>query len=481
MIFNLTRPKSKLPNSYFWTWDQSTNWVLDDPGIVNFGSSNKNLKKPETFIEDYKRLTDMAQSLGIKGIVIWGFLRDSHGGVEYAKKIASYAKSKGVSIMPGIGTTHYGGFYYEGNHKFNISTFLKQNPEAMAVTSKDPGAKRSTNSICPSSPLFEEWINEGFDWLFSEFDIGGCNIENGDFFSCYCDKCQAHKENWPKTDPTFFRSQAMCYEPALNAAKNIVKENEDLLITWATYCGFIPKKLKDDSDKPNSYIQNMGTERPEMFNRLSYEGIAQWTLTKMVREKEISLMDFFDNRKPENIYDNPSWGKGITPPSKRSVGFIHQGSQWDYVPWKNKSTRYGLVLGRIKETCLRAYESGLEGVSIHGEVTSRHIPAALNYLAFSHFTHWPEDTLREFGQKTLGEVFNNPKEGEDFVEILALWEAGKVDEQLKKRIKERYDAAYSIIVPYSKDVSESKHTKFFFWNWLYRLLSGFHDIVEPFY
>ena len=174
-------------------------------------------------------------------------------------------------------------------------------------------------------------------------------------------------------------------------------------------------------------------------------------------------------------------GKGITPPSKRSTGFVHQGSQWDYSPWETKSTRYGLILGRIKEACLRAYESGLEGVSIHGEVTARHIPAALNYLAFSHFTHWPEDTLREFGQKTLGEVFNDPKEGEDYVEILALWQENLVDEELKKRVKERYDAAYSIIVPYSEDASDFAHTKFFFWNWLYRLLSGFHDIVEPFY
>jgi len=481
MIFNLTRPASKLPNSYFWTWDQSTNWVLDDPGMVNFGCWNKYLKKPETYVEDYKRLTDMAQSLGIKGIVIWGFLRDSHGGIEYAKRVASYAKSKGVSIMPGVGTTHYGGIYHQGDHKYNINTFLSKNPDAGAVTSKEPNAKVATHSVCPSHPLFKEWIAEGMNWLFKEFDIGGCNIENGDFFSCYCDKCQSHKENWPKSDPNFFRYQAMCYESALDTAKSIVEKNNDLLITWATYCGFIPEKLKDERDKPESFNINMGTSRPEMFNRLSYEGIAQWTLTRMVREKEISLMDFLDTEKPEKIYDNPSWQKGITPPSKRSTGFVHQGSQWDYSPWETKSTRYGLILGRIKEACLRAYESGLEGVSIHGEVTSRHIPAALNYLAFSHFTHWPYDTLRQFGQKTLGEVFNDPKEGEDYVEILALWEADKVDEDLKKRIKERYDAAYSVIFPCSEDATDSKLTRFFFWNWLYKLLSGFHDIVEPFY
>src|SRR5688572_26746039 len=83
--WKLERPASALPSSYFWTWDHSTNWVLDDPGIQNTGCYNKYYKQLGTFIEDYKRLTDMASGIGIKGIVIWGFLRDSHGGVESAK------------------------------------------------------------------------------------------------------------------------------------------------------------------------------------------------------------------------------------------------------------------------------------------------------------------------------------------------------------------------------------------------------------
>ena len=37
MLFELKRPKPALPNSYFWTWDHSTNWILDNPGVVNFG------------------------------------------------------------------------------------------------------------------------------------------------------------------------------------------------------------------------------------------------------------------------------------------------------------------------------------------------------------------------------------------------------------------------------------------------------------
>ena len=186
--------------------------------------------------------------------------------------------------MPGVGTTHYGGVYHQGDNKYNISTFLHANPECGAVVSKEPGAKRASHAICPSNPLFKEWISEGVNWLFREFDIGGCNFENGDFFSCYCDKCQVQKENWPKSDPNFFRYQAMCYQSALDTAKSIFESNNDLLITWATYCGFIPEKLTIEKDKPESFVTKMGTNRPEMFNRLSYEGVAQLTLTRMLRE-----------------------------------------------------------------------------------------------------------------------------------------------------------------------------------------------------
>ena len=67
-IWQLDRPKPALPNSYFWTWDHSTNWMWDDPGMLNFGCNNRYLKRSETFVEDYRRLTDLAAGLGVKGI-----------------------------------------------------------------------------------------------------------------------------------------------------------------------------------------------------------------------------------------------------------------------------------------------------------------------------------------------------------------------------------------------------------------------------
>ena len=135
-----------MPSSYFWTWDHSCNWVLDDPGIWTSGCANRYLKRPETFIEDYRQLTDLAAGLGIKGIAIWGFLRDAHGGVEYAKRVADYAASNGVAILPGVGSRGTAGLITKGN---------------TSTTSKPSCGKTRRPGRCPPSlvvtPRCQAW------------------------------------------------------------------------------------------------------------------------------------------------------------------------------------------------------------------------------------------------------------------------------------------------------------------------------------
>jgi len=150
----------------------------------------------------------------------------------------------------------------------------------------------------------------------------------------------------------------------------------------------------------------------------------------------------------------------LKPPSSRSAGFLHQASQWNWVP------RYEMAVSAIKEGCLKAYRTGLEGVSIHGEVTSRHIPWALNYLAFSHFIHWPEDSLREFGRKTMGQVLGSEDEGERFVELLTAWDAGSLTEEQKKDLSKRR-WGYKAGLPQLSDLERYRC-----WAWLDRVASS---------
>ena len=472
MLFELKRPKPALPNSYFWTWDHSTNWILDNPGVVNFGCYNRYLKRPDTFVEDYEKLTDLACGLGINGIVIWGFLRDSHGGVKNAKKVAEYAASRGVSIMPGVGTTWYGGPYYEGDHQYNLENFLRKNPSARAVgedkwRSKDDYKE---HAACPTNPLFKEWIAEGINWLFREFPIGGINLENGDFLVCKCQRCKEIRDGWPSDEPEFFFQQSLGYGPVLEYADKIEKEFGEKLITWATYTGFTPGKSSEDYDK-TAY---MNCDRPSVFDRLENQQITQWTLSGMISQKPLPLTLYLDNGAPDEVFNNKRWPKNVIPPSQRSVGLIHQGSQWT-------ENRYEQVISVIKEGCLRAYRAGLEGVSIHGELSSINVTAALNYLAFSHFIHWPEDTLRDFGKKTLGEIFENESEGEKFAEILAYWDANLLTYEHINETKEIWNKLVSCATLGSREkITDSLLYRIRFWYWLRSMVAKYDKNEKEF-
>jgi len=457
-IWRLSRPEPALPYSYFWTWDHSTNWVLDDPGVLNFGCSNRYLKRPKTYLEDYRRLTDLATGLGIKGIVIWGFLRDSHEGIEHAKRVADYAASRGVAIKPGLGTNWYGGVYYEGDHPYNIETFLRKHPDAHSL---DENGKPYEHGVCPSHPRFIEWLGEGIRWLLREFAVGGANLENGDFVVCHCARCRERQADAPAGEPAFWRQQCLGYGPALQAVEDQLEEK---FITWATYKGFVPGS---GERQKHAYME---CQRPAVIDRLPSRAFCQWTLSQMVRPQALPLAKFLDEGAPAEALANDVWPASVKPPTQRSVGFIHQGSQWSHVP------RYVHIVGTIKEGCLRAYRAGLDGLSIHGEVSSTHLPWALNYLAFSHFVHWPEDSLREWGRKTLAQVLGSEKEGEAFAELFAHWDAGDLTGAQKKDLQQRADALRT-------QVAHGRSLfRYRFWNWLAAMAGGYREpqTVSPF-
>ena len=470
MIFELKRPKPLLPDSLFWTWDHSTNWTLDDPGFPNEGCYNRYTKKPGTFLKDYMSLIDFCSGLGISGIIIYGFLRDSHGGIGYSKQIADHGSSKGVKILPGVGTTWYGGPYYEGSHYYNMESFLKNNPDLIIKDEKGaPLQYAGTHGLCPSNHRCREWIREGIKWLFDEFSIDGINLENGDFVVCYCPECREHKEKWPAGDPDFFRHQALGYEEPLKTLAEIKELRKDILITWATYTGFLP-----GMGEPMNQIRQMDglhlyCDRPAIFDKLGSLEVAQWTISHMINKQPLPLLDFLDEGIPPKVYCNENWPVNLRPPSQRSIGFMHQGSQW------SGASRYDQVISSIKEACLRSYDSGLKGLVIHGEVSPQHIPAALNYLAFSHFTHWPQDSLREFGRKTLGQIFEDEKEGELYAQILAFWDSKKLEESHISTVNNIWNRLEKYFRIGSSEETDTNYRRSRFWYWLRKMVNNIHE------
>ena len=89
--------------------------------------------------QDYRRCVDFCSRNRIAAIVIYGFLRDPHGGIEAAQELCRYATERGVRILPGIAIGSYGGCYWEGEHRYNLATWLKANPEHAATLEKGVG------------------------------------------------------------------------------------------------------------------------------------------------------------------------------------------------------------------------------------------------------------------------------------------------------------------------------------------------------
>ncbi|MHC4443503.1 MAG: hypothetical protein ACYTA5_12965, partial [Planctomycetota bacterium] len=208
---------------------------------------------------------------------------------------------------------------------------------------------------------------------------------------------------------------------------------------------------------------HMLCQRPSLVDKLSRDGICQWTISSMVRQEPLPLTTYLEDGEPEKALSNEVWTSDIKPPTVRSVGLLHQGSQW------GRKARYELIVSTIKEGCLRAYKAGLEGISILGEVSSMHVPYALNYLALSHFIHWPADTIRQFGKKTLGQVLDSEDQGEAFAELLAHWDAGTLTEDQCKDLSRRAGGL-------TRQVSGGENlSQWRFWNWLNNVAEGKQD------
>src|SRR5690606_7109180 len=131
--------RPSLKHRLFWTWDHSTNWDLLQVGQQETGAFNTYEKQPEAFVSDYKKLIRFMSDQRINGLVVYGLLRDGHGGLAAAQELCTFAKDHGVRLLAGVAANSYGGTYYEGRHQFNLTTWLDENPELEANFAQMPG------------------------------------------------------------------------------------------------------------------------------------------------------------------------------------------------------------------------------------------------------------------------------------------------------------------------------------------------------
>lgn len=384
----------------FWTWDHSTNWELSQVGVQEIGVFNPYSKPPGGFLADYCRLVDFCSLNRIAGIVIYGFLRDSHGGIEAAQELCRYANERGVRIIPGIAIGAYGGVYWEGDHQYNLSTWLKKNPQFAATMEKGVGFQLAdlsfplnfphsdyTVSACPSAPETIEWMEEAVSWLAETFDIGGINIESGDYGVCGCDRCVARRKNdaeaarrrddhgdsWSHTD------MAENFPRLYRAAK---AKKPDLWI----YCEMQWDNLLDPvasdaqtSLPPGAIYQH--TANRSFWNRLR---------TELKRDYVEAL------------------------PTQPNVLRCQFACQWN---GDERTERYALNARVFADMATVADKVGMDGLTVWGEVSSYCATAELSYLAFARFCWDPTLTWERFLDEDLAPRLGGGEAARRFVEI----------------------------------------------------------------
>lgn len=373
-----------LPYRFFWTWDHSTNWYIEQQGMQEIGFSNPYTKPVDGFLNDYFRLIDFMSINRINGLTIYGFLRDSHGGIESAQAICNYANERGVRIFPGVGINCYGGIYWEGSHPYHLSNWLKKYPLLRAEFLQPsefnlPDFQRLylpetfyLNTACPSKPENIAYHVEALQWLAETFNIGGINFETGDYGICQCSTCTKRRntnQQWSMHD------MAEVYPKLFTAVKKL--KSDAWLICEAYWDNLLDlDALAPLSDLPSDFIY-------------------QFCINRKYWQQLKSLLT------PEHV-------KNLPHPI--NILRTHMGSQW-------QQERYSFVGKRFSEMMQLVHQMGLKGGTIFGEVSSFNPINEINYLAFARFGYDATLTWDNFLQDDLAYLFGSSEASIDFIDL----------------------------------------------------------------
>ena len=305
-----------------------------------------------------------------------------------------------MRILPGVAIGSYGGCYWEGDHRYNLATWLRANPQHAATLEKGVGFQiadlafpltfpRSdyTLSACPSAPETMAWMEEGVAWLTETFELGGLNIEAGDYGVCGCARCVVRRDNeaeaarrrdvhgdyWSHTDmadnfPRLYRA-AKAIKPDLWVYSEIQWDN---LLD--------PVAHEAQRRLPRGGIYQHTTNR-------TYWGRLQRELTRHYVE---SL------------------------PTQPNVLRTQFASQWN---GDERSERYALNARVFAEQARFVAERGMQGLTVWGEPSPYHATVELSYLAFARFSWEPTLTWDRFLAEDAGPLLGGPDASRAFVAI----------------------------------------------------------------
>lgn len=417
----------KLAYRTFWTWDHSSNWELNQVGHQEIGVFNSYGKPPRGFLDDYKRMVDFCSMNQIAAVVIYGFFRDSHGGVEAAQELCRYANERGVRILPGVAIGAYGGVYWEGKHQYNLATWLDRHPSYEAEMERGVGFQLAdlsfplsfprsdyTRVACPSEPDNIAWMRDAISWLVETVDVGGVNIEGGDYGVCGCERCNARRGEREaatrRDDDAEFWSHADMADNFPGLFEAARSKRDDL---WV-YCELQWDNLLDPVAHDPLHTLPDGAIYQHTFNR-SYWNRARDELTAA----QVAAL-----------------------PTSTNVVRAQYACQWN---GDERTERYAFNARDFAELSQKAGEVGMQGVTIWGEPSPFHASAELSYLSFGRFSYDPSLTWEEFMAQDVAPRVGGAAAADRFVALMQELDASaRLDESRLRAIRdEALDGARS--------------------------------------
>lgn len=234
----------------WWSWDIRMRWAH---GLSWY---------PDSYVRNYKRAIDAARRYGVEAIVIWGFLRDEHGGIDAARAVRDYAGEKGIIVLPGVGIDDYGGVYYQGDSRYALDTYIRQHPESQARNEDGspathlwpPTDQQARLKACPSDRRVLAFYRESIEWLVDTFRLDGFQIEQGDSGLCYCERCRAKPRVVELRRATSLSDAAERISAVIQPA---LCKKPDLFILSETYLGLTRADVQSVSSVLNRYPEQV--------------------------------------------------------------------------------------------------------------------------------------------------------------------------------------------------------------------------------
>jgi len=416
----------------FWTWDHSTEWALNRPGAHTYGSCNEYGRTTDAFLEDYTALLRWCGRHNIDAVVVWGLLRDCHGGLESAKRLCDVAAKENVRLLCGVGLNAYGGVYYEGDSPYCLEHHLKAHPELHAVDADGNnlsffnnanGKSTSLSNIslpgprgfyhaCPSQKANQDFAAESLAWLFKNLPLGGVQIESGDTGVCQCRLCRERR----KYPVSYFswEDMALMYPLAADAIRSVAP---DAWIVCETYSH--PQPWTEPGTAPN-----FGRGKPawadEALAKFPRDVFVQWACDHFVRGERTWTAD----------------GR-VSGDGRHNIMRSHFGTYW----YPN-GFRGELTVDCIARMVQQSAASGFDAISLFGEVSPFHSGAELNYLALADFgsPSNPNSDIGSFMQRIAAPLLGGKENATDFFHFASLLEISFPErrEQIPSAITEIY-------------------------------------------